>query len=416
MICLQNHGLDPNAVNTEKLLERFRAAMAAGLAGRGTLPMIPSTFAMPTHTPKNCEIPVFDVGGTNVRSARIRFDADGNATLVNPLRGHMPGTRGEVTAEAFYEQLCSVLLPNIRPGETLGYCFSYPVDPNGILLFWTKHVEAPGIVGTNVCTALAEALAARGCPGVTVRVLNDTVATLLASRTLPETVPVVAHVGFILGTGTNCAYAERAEAIVKDPAQPRGKLIPINCESGNFTDVPLTDFDNRYAASSTVTVRDVWERCISGVHLGYLGTEILRTAADEGHFSAALADRIAATPLFDNIALDTFCAGTAPDAIPCTDLEALCIRRLLTPMYERAARFAAVNLAAAALAAADAVGAKSGRIRLNIDGSTFWKTATVPFVWLVRQDLDALLGSRGYTYEIVQVPDAPLFGAALACC
>lgn len=414
---LTRHRLDPKELNLDKLLESFRASMKAGLAGKGPLPMIPSTFSLCGCRPRDCEIPVFDVGGTNIRSARIRFDAEGNATLLNVIRGHMPGTQGEVTPEAFYEQLCKVLLPNVRPGERLGYCFSYPVDTHGKLLFWTKHIDAPGIVGTNIRQELANALAARGCPDVDIRVMNDTVATLLASYSMPDhDEPIVAHVGFILGTGTNCAYAERSEAIVKESGLPTGQLIPINCETGNFTDVTFSDFDCRYAAMSTVTVRDIWERCISGVHLGHLGTEILKTAADEGLFSKPLANYIHSVGLIDNITLDRYASGLDPKAIPGTDAEALAIRRLLRPMYERAARFTAVNLAAAGLAAAEARGVTSGRIRLNIDGSTFWKTATVPFPHLVRCDLDHLLGDHGFTYEMVQIPDAPLFGAALACC
>ena len=82
-------------------------------------------------------------------------------------------------------------------------------------------------------------------------------------------------------------------------------------------------------------------------------------------------------------------------------------------MYERAARFAAINVAAAALQSADARGARSGTIRINADGSTFWKTASIPFVDVMSEQLTRLLRPRGFDFEIVRIADAPLIGAAL---
>ena len=55
-----------------------------------------------------------------------------------------------------------------------------------------------------------------------------------------------------------------------------------------------------------------------------------------------------------------------------------------------------------------------GVIRVNADGSTFWKTACVPFVDIVRKTVDKLLGPRGFSCELLQIDDAPLVGAALA--
>ncbi len=415
---LQQHRLDCAALDLEALLHAFRARMAEGLAGQGPLPMIPSSFLMPERCPCDCEIPVFDVGGTNVRSARIRFDAMGKGAVTALRKSFMPGAKGHVSKKAFYDALCENLLPNVRPHETLGFCFSYPVSTEGVLLFWTKHIDAPEIVGTNVREGLEQALAEHGCPGVKVVILNDTVATLLASYTLPEREPILTHVGFILGTGTNCAYNEKTEAVVKAPTLPPQRLIPINCETGNFPDVPFSDFDKAYAATSEQVRNSPWESCISGTHLEHLGTLILHTAAKDGLFSDAYAKRLLAEPLFTNICFNALCTSEAYEAFPeATTKDKQTTRRLLIPMFERAAHFAAVNLAAAALAGAEGAtgGQASKHIRFNIDGSTFWKTEVVPLSAIVARDLDELLGARGLTFEIVQIDDAPLLGAALAC-
>lgn len=409
---LQDNGLDPQSFDAEAILKDFREEMGRGLAGQGALPMIPASFPLRGDLPRNREIPAFDVGGTNIRSARVRFNDQGGPTVFNQLRGFMPGSRGPVDYETFYRVLCDVLLPNVHSGETIGYCFSYPVDELGRLLFWSKNIQAPSIVGSDVTRGLEDALAERGVPDCQVRVLNDTVAALLAAYAHCADEPLAGYVGFILGTGTNTAYAEAVARIVKAPGLPRGCHIPVNCESGSFTRFPRSRFDDRYE-SANGNGRAQWERCISGVHLGPLGTEILHAAAEAGLFSPGVRDAVLSRT-FTNVELDGFCSGKTPDVLYCTADEARTVRALICPMYERTAKFAAINIAAAALRSAEARDMRSGTFRINADGSTFWKTACVPFVDLVRAQLDALLKPRGFSYEIVRIDDAPLIGAALA--
>ena len=408
---LQENGFDPKVQNAEELLASFREEMTRGLAGEGSLPMIPSGFSICERVPRCCEIPVFDVGGTNIRSARIRFDENGVPEVLNLLHGYMPGSRGAVDHETFYTLLCDTLLPNVRPGERIGYCFSYPVDGAGKLLYWTKGIQATAIVGSNVVRDLEQALDARGVPGCSVCVLNDTVAALLAAYAHVEAEPRAGYVGFILGTGTNTAYAERGAKIKKIKELSPDALYPINCESGNFSRFTLSRFDERHEAH-TGNGRALWERCISGVHLGPLGTEILHAAAEENLFAPGLCEALR-NRAFTNVELDSFCAGKNPELLPCSASEAEEIRALICPMYERAARFASINIAATALHSAEARGVRGGTLRINADGSTFWKTACVPFIELVQEQLEALLAPRGFAAEIVHIDDAPLLGAAL---
>ncbi len=410
---LQDNGFDPATIDAEAILRSFTKDMEAGLRGAPEgLPMLPAGFTLTGEVPRDVEFPAFDVGGTNIRSARVRFDAQGRPRVLNQLRGFMPGSRGPVDRETFYRVLCDVLAPNIRPGETLGYCFSYPVDLEGRLLFWTKGIQAQSIIGTDVRQGLADALAARGIPGCRVRVLNDTVAALLAAIAHEGSAERAGCVGFILGTGSNTAYAERAADVPKCPGLPPGSFVPINCESGNFLHFPRSLFDVRYESASG-NGRGVWERCISGVNLGALGTLILHGAAEEGLFSAGLRANLLSRT-FTNIELDDFGSGRRPDLIYCSADEARILRGLLLPLYERAAIFSAINIAAAALAAARAQGRRSGVVRVNADGSTFWKTASVPFVDIVRKTLGRLLAPRGLDFELLRIDDAPLVGAALA--
>ena len=410
---LQDNGFDPATIDAEAILRDFMKDMALGLRGEPEgLPMLPAGFTLTGDVPHDVEFPAFDVGGTNIRSARVRFDSQGRPRVLNQLRGFMPGSRGPVDRETFYRVLCDVLAPNIRPGETLGYCFSYPVDAQGRLMFWTKGIQAQSIIGTDVRAGLADALAARGIPGCKIHVLNDTVAALLAAMAHQGSAERAGCVGFILGTGSNTAYAERGANVPKCPDLPPQAFVPINCESGNFLRFPRSLFDVRYESVSG-NGHGVWERCISGVNLGALGTLILHGAAEEGLFSPGLRANLLSRS-FTNIELDDFCAGRRPEIIYCSADEARALRGLLLPLYERAAIFSAINIAAAALAAAHARGCREGVVRVNADGSTFWKTACVPFVDIVRETLGKLLRPRGLDFELLRIDDAPLVGAALA--
>lgn len=411
MTFLHEKGLNPEAIDLVALLEAFLHEFERGLRGEGSLPMIPSGLTLCENHPTNCAIPAFDVGGTNTRSARVVFDAAGNASFSNLLRGQMPGAQGEVDLATFYAQLADAISPNVRAGDRLGFCFSYPISERGDLLFWTKKIQAPAIPGRNVLKDLLDTLHARGLTGCTGQILNDTVAALLAVYTRPDAEAAAGHVGFILGTGINVAYAEATEKILKRPGLPAGKRMPINCESGNFTRFPKSTFDLRYEAESG-NGKAQWERCFSGVHLGSLGTIILQSAAAEG-LLPSLRDVLNART-FTHVELNAFCDGTDTTCLPCSATEADTIRALLLPLYERAARFAAVNIAAAAIASARARKQSSGKILINADGSTFWKTSAIPFADRVRDELEALLARYGYTCEIFRVDEAPLLGAALA--
>ncbi|MBQ9693667.1 MAG: hypothetical protein IJV69_02810 [Kiritimatiellae bacterium] len=411
MTFLKENGFNLDAIDEQRLLSDFLNEMMRGLHGEGDLPMLPSGILLKQDAPRNVTVPTFDVGGTNLRSARVTFDAHGKVTFTNIQRGRMPGSYGLVDMATFYSQLCDTLQPNLFAHERFGFCFSYPTTEDGTLLFWTKKIQAPEIPGRNVAQDLLTALEERNLNNCSLQILNDTVAALLATYTLPEAQSAAGIVGFILGTGTNTAYTEITDNITKRPHLPRAKQMPINCESGNFNRFPKSAFDLAYEKKCG-NGHGQWEHCISGVHLGSLGTLVLHAAAESGLLPTAKETLLARE--FTNIELDTYCSGTNPTLFPYSEEEACMIRQLLLPIYERAALFAAVNIAAAGIASARARGKQEGTICINADGSTFWKTSTIPFAERVTQHVTRLLTPYNYTCNIVRVEEAPLLGAALA--
>ena len=416
---LKAHGLDLADFDNEALLKMFGAEMDAGLGGfPSSLAMIPAFIDLPKVLPKNQKVAVLDAGGTNLRAALIAFDADGKAVIEKVVKHEMPGAKTPVDVETFYGALIEQL-EKVIPAEVtkLGFCFSYPAevtpDRDAKLLLWTKQIKAPEIVGQYVGAELKKRLAARGRK-MDIVVLNDTVATLLAGYTAAPNAS--SFVGFILGTGTNTAYIAKTDQIFKSPAARAfpGQMT-INVESGGFNKVPRCDFDKWFDATLQDPGSYLFEKCISGVYMGGLGLSAIKQAAREGLFSSEASAEIAKLEKLDNKALDDFCASseTEPLFAGWASADKQMVVALCRPLYERAARLTAVNIAIAVIKSGEGK-SPDKPVAVNVDGSTYHKTKAVSFDAIVRRELDCMLGGRGIHYQLIRVDEAPVFGAAVA--
>ena len=235
---LKQNGLDVEGIDREALLAVFAEEMEAGLAGKpSSLMMIPSFISIDKPVKTDMPVVVLDAGGTNLRAAVVKINAQGKAEIGAFFKRPMPGTHGEVSAEAFYDAFADFLMPVIAESESIGFCFSYPAeimpDCDARLLRWTKQIQVPSVVGTMIGSGLLKHLAQRGYQRRTV-ILNDTVATLLAGKSAGVARNYSAYVGFILGTGTNTAYVERNARITKRTDLDQANSMAINVESGAF--------------------------------------------------------------------------------------------------------------------------------------------------------------------------------------
>ena len=86
---------------------------------------------------------------------------------------------------------------------------------------------------------------------------------------------------------------------------------------------------------------------------------------------------------------------------------------MCTPVYERAAVLAAVNIAAAIIKTGAGKDPESP-VCVNVDGSTYYRTLTADFQQRVQSELKILLEPRNLSYEFVRVDDSPVIGAAVA--
>jgi hexokinase len=283
------------------LVQDVRIEMERGLRGQSSsLAMIPSYISPVTRVPPGKTVLALDAGGTNLRTALVRFDERGKAIAEGTEKAPMPGTRGPVKAEAFFDEIAALtapLLEGAKDIEGIGFCFSYPMemtkDADGILLAFSKEVDAPEVIGKSIGRGLREALARRQVKAPDrIVLLNDTVATLLSG--LAEIPPDGGllqgedryHagggpvIGFILGTGFNTAYPERSIPKIGFSSQTAPQIVV--CESGNFAHRYMGALDKEYDETTKNPGVYTLEKASSGAYLGPLSFHILKQAIRDG--------------------------------------------------------------------------------------------------------------------------------------
>ena len=412
-------------LDCESVLAEFDRQMNLGLSAGNSdsLAMIPAFVDVDRKLPSNKPIIVLDAGGTNLRVAILTFDDAGNVTMDGFHKEPMPGADGKkLSADEFFDKMASFLVPVCGKSDSVGFCFSYPTeitkDLDGKLLRWTKQINAPDVVGKMIGSGISDALRKKTGKTLKIKILNDTVATLLAGKQKGMSRQYSSYVGFILGTGTNTAYIESNSKIGKLQNIDAQHSMAINVESGNFNGIKKSDFDEMFDKTTADPGVGLFEKMISGAYMGGLGLAILQTAAKEGFFSSQASDAILniknlSTKDFDDFVANPFITDSALSGIKFTDGDRRMIIELGTPVFIRAAIMTAINISAAVL--------RSGQgkdplhpVCITIDGSTYYRTRTSFFKSRVEEYLRNILGKRNVYFETIFVEDAPMIGSAVA--
>lgn len=419
---LRKYSIAPECVDMEALTSGFLKEMEAGLAGKGSLEMIPTFTREDVKVRPGESVIVLDAGGTNFRTCLVTFDENLSPVISDFRKVGMPGVKAEVSAKEFFGILADNVERLIDKSDRIGFCFSYAAtiqpDHDGVPIVFSKEIKAPEVVGMPVAASLLKELAARGYDVSKKKysVVNDTVATLLATRAGVKE-EADGYVGFILGTGTNTAYTEDNSKIVKLSGQPEGRQI-INVESGNY-DLSCGDIDKEFFASTKNPDGYHFEKMISGAYLGAFATFVLNRAIDEGIFSPAFAERFRAiegglTTTTMSFYLEK-CHNQDYDLVRCVEgneEDALNLWLILRAIIERAAKLTAVNLSSAVLKT-DAGKNPRYPVIINADGTTFYKTE------FLKQYTEFYLHEflekkHGRFVKLVRIDDSPVLGAAIA--
>ncbi|KAF8783631.1 hypothetical protein HU200_000448 [Digitaria exilis] len=199
-----------------------------------------------------------DLGGTNFRVLRVQLGGREKRVVKQQYEEvSIPPHLMVGTSMELFDFIAAALakfvdtegedfhLPEGRQRE-LGFTFSFPVNQtsisSGTLIKWTKGFSINGTVGEDVVSELSRAMERQGLDMKVTALVNDTVGTLAGGRYMDN--DVVAAV--ILGTGTNAAYVEHANAIPKwTGLLPKSGNMVINTEWGSFKSdkLPLSEYD-----------------------------------------------------------------------------------------------------------------------------------------------------------------------------
>jgi hexokinase len=421
------------------LVEDVVIEMEKGLKAQpSSLAMIPAYISPVTRVTPGKTVIALDAGGTNLRAALVRFDESGKAVAGESRKVPMPGTSGQVAASAFFDQIAEVTAPLIEQAsgsiEGIGFCFSYPMeitkDADGILLAFSKEVDAPDVIGKAIGSGLRDALARKKVrvPGRVV-LLNDTVATLLSGlseipshgglRRGPDLygVPGGPMVGFILGTGFNTAYPERSIPKIGFKSAENPQIVV--CESGNFAHRYMGSLDKEYDATTKNPGGYTLEKVSAGAYLGPLTFHILKQAIRDGLLKFKKSDEFLAWPTLQTRDLNGFMheplamQGPIGELFCRDELDALTSLVYLTSIVTERGALLSAAVVAGAVEKAGSGWDPFVPVRVAVEGTTF----------MIYKGMRAALESwlhimlnkgKPRSYALAPVEQASLFGAAVA--
>lgn len=284
-----------------QVADAMAVEMHAGLASDGgsKLKMLISYVDnLPTGDEKGLFY-ALDLGGTNFRVLRVMLGGkEDRVVKQESVEVSIPPHLMTESSNALFDFIAETVAKFVAteseglhplPGQQreLGFTFSFPVKQtsiaSGTLLNWTKGFSIEDAIGQDVVGELTKAMERVGVDMRVSALVNDTIGTLAGGRYYNQ--DVIA--GVILGTGTNAAYVERAQAIPKwHGVLPDSGDMVINMEWGNFrsSHLPVTEFDQALDAVSLNPGEQIFEKIISGMYLGEIVRRVLLKMAEEAAF------------------------------------------------------------------------------------------------------------------------------------
>ena len=416
---LKRHGLRAEDVDSDKVLDFFSSEMKRGLEGKeSSLAMIATYTEAGNDIPDGESVIVMDAGGTNFRTCLVTFN-DGVAEISDFQKVGMPGAKKEVTKKEFFSILADNIERFMGKSKKIGFCFSYAAeitpDHDGIPLMFSKEIKAPEVIGKRIGKELLAELSSRGydTEGMTVSVVNDTVATLLAAKAAYKG-DASTYIGFILGTGTNTAYVERNSNIKKLTLSEGSQII--NVESGCLK-LELSEIDSEFMKTTKDSNAYHLEKKISGAYLGPFTLFVLKKAAKEGVFSSQSAENLSGMNDLETKDVGGFLREAGDFSNPLSFFsankeDAKNAYIIMRSIVERSGKLTALNLTAAVIASGEGEDPRRPVV-INADGTTFYKTCFLEDY--VKEYLDQILWKKeGKVCQIVSIDNSPTIGAAIA--
>ncbi len=348
---LARHGMSPESVDPDACIGRMLDEMRSGLAGGPcSMDMIPTYLSNDGELRPGISAAVIDAGGTNFRSALVRFDREGY-TVSELVKRKMPGIGVPCAWADFIRFTADAIEPLMDRAEVIGFCFSYAAvitpEMDGRVITVDKEVVITGCEGRLIGASLTEELERRGIRGKRIVILNDTVAVLLGMAAGLDKSRYAGFIGQVSGTGTNTCVSLPVSAIGKLGLTGERGMI-INLESGLYDGIRGGDFDRLLDARSHNPGQKHFEKLTAGVYLGEICHLMLNAAADEGLLSAACAEKLRELPVFDSAVIDAWACGEGFDMLGGCEDDHRFAQTLSAALFHRSARCMCVNLIALA--------------------------------------------------------------------
>ncbi|AWB65996.1 hypothetical protein C2869_05885 [Saccharobesus litoralis] len=363
------------------------------------------TYINPDFGRYQGQVYVLDLGGSNLRAARVELTEDG-AILASEVKEFvMPWLRGEIFSKADYLHCLARAIDAVRINNSLplAFCFSFPctslTSGDAVLNKWTKGLFVPDTEGQSVTQDLLALLDSEYQLAISgVQIVNDTVASLLAGLSgNSDNVDVSfgGYLGLIAGTGFNIATMMQVGEVAKleNASLAKQQPIPINLECGNHKPLMLADCDNVLDAASELPGQQQLEKACASMYLARLFnilSDDVKVDASEGAkaFSAVVKNHgIDSTP-----------------------------GQIATQLYERSAQLTACSLVANLLLLSDSRQIDS--IKVVAEGGLFWSQLTPQHTYehLTQNYIKQLVSELGLDTEFVikRVEHANLLGSAMA--
>ena len=111
---LLQSGMHPDLIDMNYQTGRFRREMKLGLAdASSSLPMLPTYLTTDGKLPAGRPVLVIDMGGTNLRLARVVFHPLGDFEVEALAACPMPGSRAPLTLDEYLAQMIEILRPHL---------------------------------------------------------------------------------------------------------------------------------------------------------------------------------------------------------------------------------------------------------------------------------------------------------------
>lgn len=397
---LKENKMTAEDIDFQEIIESFFYEMEMGLLGEmSSLQMNPSYLDVTNEIKTDENIICIDAGGTNLRIALTNIDKKGNLNVLYFKKYSIPGADKEILSDEFFETLAEYIKPIAQKSDKIGFSFAFVAKAleNGdakVMGDMCKEVKVKEIDGKIIGKELNKAFIKKGIGKKKITVINDTVAALLSGINSNEE---NAYIGFILGTGTNCAITTKAKYVKK--IKCKNDLIIINMESGMFDKINRGYFDKVLDKKSEKPNDHVFEKMISG---GYLG-ELISLV-----FSKYMKESYNFTTEEISLFLSEEKEYNAIKSLE--EHEKSILKQIAQNIAYRAAKLVSINLAAAIIKSTEFTNKTD--VIISAEGTTFHKF--YKFRENVTNLLNEILKDKNINYKIINAKNSVIKGCTIA--